>query len=66
MVESFRHHRRHEAVTPTRLGAFVVAILLTFALAVFGDNKLFAVEQSIANVASQEACQAACHASPLA
>ncbi|CAK9047339.1 unnamed protein product [Durusdinium trenchii] len=55
-----------KAFTRPRLFAFLVAIALTFALAVFGDNKLFAVEHSLANVASVEACQAACSANPLA
>lgn len=61
LVEDFR-----QAFTWTRLGVFWVAILLSFALAVFGDSKLFMMKHSVGNIASMEACEAACHADPTA
>jgi len=49
------------AFTWTRMSAFLMAVLLALTLAVFGDPTLFALKHSVANVASWEACEAACH-----
>ena len=59
-------HGKLQQVNPRACRVLIPQIPLRWATFSQGDNKLFMMKHPVGNIASMEACEAACHADPTA